>query len=143
MALDPLYLKGIEHFNRREFFDAHERWEELWKKESGPAKPFLQGLIQVATALHHFQKRNFKGAKILSESALALLSPYDEFWRLSVRPWLKDVEKTFQDLKNYRKEDLPGRYDAGKNNFPVTINEAQIPRITLLPELHGESDGSV
>jgi uncharacterized protein len=140
MVLDPLFLKGIEHFNRQDFFDAHEAWEELWKKESGPAKDFLQGLIQAATALHHFKKRNLKGAKILSESAIALLAPYDEFWRMPVRRWLGDVGKIFKDLQGYSKEDLPGRYDPGKNSFPILINEGQIPRITLLPEIYEDAN---
>ena len=141
MDLHPLYLKGIEHFNCQEFFDAHEVWEDLWKKESGAAKPFLQGLIQVATALHHFKKKNLKGAKTLYESATDLLSPYNEFWQLPVRHWLGDVKKIFKDLEDYKKEDLPGRYDPGKNSFPITINEDLIPRITLLPHIHGGSDG--
>ena len=27
---DPRYLRGVELFNRGDYFDAHEVWEELW-----------------------------------------------------------------------------------------------------------------
>jgi len=32
---DPRYLEGIEHFNKCDFFEAHEVWEELWADTQG------------------------------------------------------------------------------------------------------------
>src|SRR6476469_7449491 len=62
---DPRYLEGIEHFNRCDFFEAHESWEELWQDYTGPSRKFYQGLIQVAVCLHHFGNGNTRGAKKL------------------------------------------------------------------------------
>ena len=45
------YQRGIRHFNEREFYDAHEVWEDVWRESSGLGKKFLQGLIQAAVAL--------------------------------------------------------------------------------------------
>src|SRR5690348_17536429 len=57
--------RGIAHFNAREFFEAHEVWEERWLVAREPDKTFLQGLIQVAAACHHHARENARGAKSL------------------------------------------------------------------------------
>ncbi len=133
MTHDPRYLKGIEHFNAREFYDAHETWEELWHEQHGEAANFVQGLIQFATALHHFEARNFKGAKILYEGGVELLSPDGEtYWDLPVRKLIEDTRACFSELLRYKLEELPGRYHPNKNNFPIVIQDNLIPKIQLL-----------
>lgn len=74
---DPRYLQGVEHFNRQEFFEAHDVWEELWREMKGDdARVFYQGLIQSAVALHHYRNGNFDGASRMWGFALERLEPY-------------------------------------------------------------------
>lgn len=73
---DPRYLEGIEHFNKCDFFEAHEVWEELWTEYQGPSRKFYQGLIQVAVCLHHFGNGNTRGAIKLYHSSRAYLDAY-------------------------------------------------------------------
>ncbi len=136
---DPRYLKGIEHFNRREFFDAHEIWEELWHEEHGKAKDFIQGLIQFATSLHHFEAHNLKGAKILFDGGVELLAPYgDAFWDLPVKKLIDEMTFCLKDIFPYKQSDLPGRYHANKETFPVQIQDERVPKIQLITEkTHG------
>jgi predicted metal-dependent hydrolase len=61
------YQLGIRLFNAREFYDAHEVWEDVWRESSGIEKKFLQGLIQAAVALHHHSTGNVVGACSLME----------------------------------------------------------------------------
>jgi len=130
---DPRYLKGIEHFNQREYYDAHEVWEDVWNDEQGKAKVFVQGLIQFATALHHFEAKNFKGTKILYDGGVELLTPYGEmFWDLPVKKLVDDMTLCVQKLFPYKQSDLPGRYHSTKETFPVQIEEALIPKIHLI-----------
>ena len=63
------YRVGIRHFNAREFYDAHEVWEDVWRESHGLEKRFLQGLIQAAVALHHHSTGNVVGACSLMERA--------------------------------------------------------------------------
>jgi len=63
------YQRGIRLFNEREFYDAHEVWEDVWRESSGLEKKFLQGLIQAAVALHHHSTGNVVGACSLMERA--------------------------------------------------------------------------
>lgn len=45
--------RGLATYQSGEFFEAHELWEELWRDApEGLDRQFLQGLIQVAAAMH-------------------------------------------------------------------------------------------
>ena len=57
------YLKGIEHFNKGRYFDAHEVWEEIWLRSTGDTRLFYQMLIQAAVSLHHYERGNPRGAQ--------------------------------------------------------------------------------
>ena len=51
--MDARFLKGIEEFNRRFFFEAHDLWEEVWVETVGDHRLFYQGLIQTAVGFYH------------------------------------------------------------------------------------------
>ena len=55
---DVLFNKGIEAFNNRQFYDAHEYWEELWLDYKLNDAQFIQGLIQLAVSYFHFFNQN-------------------------------------------------------------------------------------
>ena len=86
---DPRYLAGVDLFNRGEFFDAHDAWEELWTDCPAADRRFHQALIQAAVALHHFARGNLTGAARLYHSGRRYMEPYrplhlglriDPFW---------------------------------------------------------------
>ena len=70
--------KGVALFNEREFWHAHEAWEEIWLKATGEEKVFLQGLIQLAAAYHHVQRGTFRGGVRLFDAALRKLERFDD-----------------------------------------------------------------
>jgi len=46
-------ISGARLFDRGLYFEAHEAWEEHWLVETGATeRRLLQGLIQIAAALH-------------------------------------------------------------------------------------------
>jgi len=54
---------GVFLFNQREYWSAHEAWEQVWKEAPDPAaKKFYQGLIQLAAGYVKLQQRHYKGA---------------------------------------------------------------------------------
>lgn len=86
---DPRFRTGIELFNRREFFEAHEVWEGLWRDCAAPDRRFYQALIQAAVALYHFGRGNPGGAARLYRSGRRYMEPFrpahrglavDAFW---------------------------------------------------------------
>lgn len=70
------FENGIAHFNAREFFQAHEVWEDLWLRAPATEKAFLQGIIQIAAAFHHYGQGNLRGAKSLIAAGLVKTSDY-------------------------------------------------------------------
>ena len=119
---DPRYLEGIEHFNKCDFFEAHEVWEELWTEYQGPSRKFYQGLIQVAVCLHHFGNGNTRGAIKLYHSSRAYLDSY--------RPVHEglDVDKLLSQMDACCAALLESREDFPK----VEIVPDLIPEIHLL-----------
>jgi len=72
---------GVAHFNAREFFEAHEVWEELWLGAAGPEKTLLQGLIQIAAAFHHYGLGNLRGARSLAGAGMGKLDSHPGGYR--------------------------------------------------------------
>lgn len=75
MAVDRSLVEGIQLFNARKYFEAHEALEALWLNESGRRKTFLRGLIQVAAAFHHHSRNNLAGFRSLLVKGCSKLKP--------------------------------------------------------------------
>src|SRR5215469_2868012 len=71
----PLH-HGVELFNRCAFFECHEAWEEIWMRERGPLRLFLQSLIHIAVGLHHYRRGNPSGAERQLRKGLKKLAGY-------------------------------------------------------------------
>jgi len=70
------FLEGVDHFNSRRFWEAHEAWETLWLSAESDLEQFLQGLIQIAAAYHHIQRGTYRGAPRLFAAGLKRLEPF-------------------------------------------------------------------
>ena len=93
------FQEGFDHFNRKEFFEAHESWEEIWLRAPKHEKPFLQGIIQVAAGFHHYRRGNREGCESLLVEGLRKLDKWPAVHsglalgalRSSVRWWLAEL----------------------------------------------------
>lgn len=84
MSIDEHYddfLRGIEEFNRRDFFECHDTWEHIWQETTGADKRFLQGMIHAAVGLYHFTNARWKGARSQLEKCTTKLAPYHPTYR--------------------------------------------------------------
>ncbi len=62
--------RGVELFNERRFWEAHEAWEEVWKKRKEESRIFFQGIIQAAAGYHLIaEKPRYRGAASNLEKA--------------------------------------------------------------------------
>ena len=68
--------RGVELFNRGEFFECHEALEEVWTGENGPRRLFLQSLIHLAVGFYHNERANAEGARRQLRKGLRKLGPY-------------------------------------------------------------------
>ncbi len=53
---------GVEAFNRGEYFEQHEYFEEAWKEETRPIREFYQGVLQVGVAFLLIERGVWAGA---------------------------------------------------------------------------------
>lgn len=84
---------GIRHFNREEFFEAHEVWEDLWHEVRDADRSFLQALIQLAAGFYHHQCDNPRGMASQLRKAGDKLSRYPTVHRgIKVSSLLADLQ---------------------------------------------------
>lgn len=86
---DDRYLRGIDAFNRGDYFEAHEIWEDLWKDCPATDRLFYQSLIQAAVSLYHWKRKNAAGSMRLFAAGRDKMLGYrprylglnvDDFW---------------------------------------------------------------
>jgi hypothetical protein len=85
-------------FNRRDFFEAHEVWEDIWGEAVGPERRFYQGLIQAAVALYHFGNGNLGGTRKLYRTGRNyMMSCAPRFHGLDVDAFWAQMERCCAD----------------------------------------------
>lgn len=62
MPLSNLALKGLEEFNRGEFFEAHEYLEDAWNEDQTAGRELYRAILQVAVAYLQIERGNYNGA---------------------------------------------------------------------------------
>lgn len=60
--LAELARKGIDAFNRGDFYDAHEDLEAAWMADTGPGRDLYRAILQIAVAYYQIERGNFRGA---------------------------------------------------------------------------------
>ena len=73
----PALGRGLRLFNRGRYLSAQEVWEEAWRAAPAEERGFLEGLVQLAAALHLRTRRGAtRGAVHLLAQALITLEDY-------------------------------------------------------------------
>jgi predicted metal-dependent hydrolase len=68
------YYRFLQKFNDGEYYECHDLLEEIWMEDK--TNKFLQGLLQLAVGLYHFECGNIKGARWMFGNARKYLSRY-------------------------------------------------------------------
>jgi uncharacterized protein len=76
-SLPDLALKGIEEFNRGEFYECHEYLEEAWMQEPGRVRFLYQGILQVGVGFYHLENGNWRGATGLLRNGAVRLKEFE------------------------------------------------------------------
>lgn len=110
------YLYGVDLFNRRFYWEAHEAWESVWRASAGDVtqRQFIQGLILIAAALLQWFMGSPAGvlrqrAKAIPRLSRALNESPDDFMGVALARWLPDVERRLERLAALPPGKLPAR----------------------------------
>ena len=82
---DTLFQKGIDAFNNKQFYDAHEYWEEIWLDYKLEDATFIQGLIQLSVSYFHYFNGNLKGARSMIQKCLTKFEMYESVRGIDVQ----------------------------------------------------------
>jgi len=120
---DSRYLKGVLLFNRAEYFEAHEIWEDLWHDTAGPERRFIQGLIQAAVCVYHASNGNAVGSRRLFHSGRRYMSGFpDRHLGLDTATFWDMIERALSGFL----------FDP--DVMAATLRVECVPKIALLPE---------
>ncbi len=76
--LHPQATRGLELFNARQYWHAHEALEEAWRGERGEIRHLYQGILQVGVAYLHAERGNYVGAIKLYRRSKRWLDPFPD-----------------------------------------------------------------
>ena len=62
--------QGLEHFRARDYFAAHDDWEEVWQGLQGQRRAFWQAMIQLVVGAYHYTNGNLRGCRGQWQKAL-------------------------------------------------------------------------
>jgi uncharacterized protein len=95
--------RGIALFNGGKYWEAHEAWEEIWKRRPEDGRFFLQALIQLAAAYHQLEKKVYRGVLIhLKQTQERLRLFPSDYLRVDVSELLKTVDRSLSAIQSKR-----------------------------------------
>jgi uncharacterized protein len=103
--LPDLALKGIEEFNRGEFYECHEYLEEAWMQEPRRVRFLYQGILQVGVGFFHLQNGNWRGATGLLRNGTVRLREFEpETLGIDVARLVRESERCLRELEKLGRE---------------------------------------
>ena len=91
--INTLFQAGLKLFNDKNFYDAHEKWEDLWSDYYLKDRLFIQGLIQLSVSFVHLKNNNMNGAKSLLNKCKQKFEGFDIQRGIDVKKLLISLEK--------------------------------------------------
>ena len=104
-GLPELALKGIEEFNRGEFYECHEYLEEAWMQEPGRVRFLYQGILQVGVGFYHQGNGNWRGATGLLRNGITRLREFEpQTSGIDVARLVQECERCLEELEELGRE---------------------------------------
>ena len=104
LEMEILFQKGLSEYEKGDYFEAHEAWEDLWSDYSISDRRFIQGLIQLSVSFVHLGNGNMVGAKSLLKKCQNKFSDFSGIQRginlVELTSAIEAVELVYEDLKH-------------------------------------------
>ncbi len=102
--------RGLEEFNRGEYFKAHDSLEKAWIEDESPGRELYRAILQVAVAYYQVQKGNYNGAAKMFLRLRQWIDPLPDFCRgvkvIQLRKEARAVHKALLNLGPERIEEF-------------------------------------
>ena len=104
--MSELFQKGLDEYDKGDYFEAHEAWEDLWSDYNFPDRKFVQGLIQLSVSFVHLGNGNLTGAKNLLKKCQQKFDDYNGIHRKinlsDLKSSIEAVEIVYSELTDCR-----------------------------------------
>jgi CheY-like chemotaxis protein len=98
-SLSRLAVRGLEEFNRREYFQAHETLEEAWNLDQGVGRELYRAILQVAVAYLQIERNNYRGAMKMLLRVRQWIDPLPDHCRgVDIAAIKSDVDVIHEEL---------------------------------------------
>lgn len=105
--LSNLGVKGIEEFNRGEYFEAHEILEDAWNEDQSAGRELYRAILQVAVAYLQIERNNYRGAMKMFLRVRQWIDPLPDNCRgVDIAQLRADAENVHQVLVTLGQERL-------------------------------------
>jgi predicted metal-dependent hydrolase len=98
-----LFEKGLNEYEKGDYFEAHEAWEDLWSDYNFRDRKFIQGLIQLSVSFVHLSNGNMIGARNLLKKCQDKFSEYNGIHREininELKFAIEAVSLTYENMK--------------------------------------------
>jgi predicted metal-dependent hydrolase len=113
VQLSPLAVRGLEEFNRGEYFKAHETLEEAWNADDSAARELYRAILQVAVAYLQIERGNYPGAMKMFWRLRQWIDPLPAVCRgVNVEQLRQDADRVYTALKSAGAEGI-SNFDRG------------------------------
>lgn len=97
--IHPDAQKGIEAFNRGDYFQAHEDLETAWRDETSPVRDVYRGILQIGLAYYHILRGNYRGAVKMLRRQKPWLAPFpDQYRGIDLASLKQDAQRAENEL---------------------------------------------
>ena len=104
--MSELFKRGLDEYDKGDYFEAHEAWEDLWSDYNFPDRKFVQGLIQLSVSFVHLGNGNLTGAKNLLKKCQQKFDDYSGIHRginlEDLKSSIEVVEIVYSELNDSR-----------------------------------------
>jgi predicted metal-dependent hydrolase len=97
--LSPMAVRGLEEFNRGEYFEAHESLETAWMEDQGTGRELYRAVLQVAVAYFQIRRGNYNGAAKMFLRMRQWIDPLPEVCRgVQIGQLRREAQAAHQEL---------------------------------------------
>ena len=95
-----IFIKGIECFNQKKYYAAHEYFEEMWTGYKLDDKLFIQALLQLSVAYFHISNSNRNGALGLFKKSISKLDRYLDTYQdiVNINSVIKSAHESYNSV---------------------------------------------
>lgn len=105
--IHPMAVEGLMLFNARQYWKAHEAFEEAWLDEIGEVRHLYRGILQAGVIYLHVEQNNYRGAKKVYHRSQRWLAPFPDTCRgINIGQLKTDLDKVITEVNRLGQDHL-------------------------------------